>query len=55
MDDCKYTPGQDQAFPEARFNDNLTSGFNRAKLAWYVIDPLFLRNGASTPTYKARS
>ena len=34
--------GQDQLFPEARFNNNLASGFNRAKLAWYVIDPLFL-------------
>ncbi|MBG0860471.1 MAG: cell surface protein SprA [Bacteroidales bacterium] len=43
--------GQDQLFPEARFNNNLTSGFNRAKLAWYVIDPLFLRNGASTPEH----
>ena len=26
-------------------------GFNRAKLAWYVIDPLFLRNSATTPDY----
>ena len=43
--------GQDQFFPEAKFNDNLVSGFNRAKLAWYVIDPLFLRNGSSTPDY----
>src|SRR5665647_489442 len=43
--------GQDQLFPEARFNNNLVSGFNRAKLAWYVIDPLFLRNGSSTPEY----
>jgi cell surface protein SprA len=43
--------GQDQLFPESRFNNNLVSGFNRAKLAWYVIDPLFLRNGASTPDY----
>ena len=41
--------GQDQLFPEAKFNNNLVSGFNRAKLAWYVIDPLFLRNGSSTP------
>ena len=41
--------GQDQLFPEARFNNNLVSGFNRAKIAWYVIDPLFLRNGSSTP------
>jgi len=43
--------GQDLMFPEARFNNNLVSGFNRAKLAWYVIDPLFLRNGSSTPEY----
>ena len=43
--------GQDQLFPEARFNNNLVSGFNRAKLTWYVIDPLFLRNGSSTPEY----
>jgi cell surface protein SprA len=41
--------GQDQLFPESRFNNNLVSGYNRAKLAWYVIDPLFLRNGSSTP------
>jgi cell surface protein SprA len=43
--------GQEQIFPEARLNNNLISGFNRAKLAWYVIDPLFLRNGSSTPDY----
>jgi len=43
--------GQDQLFPEAKFNNNLVSGFNRAKIAWYVIDPLFLRNGSSTPQY----
>jgi cell surface protein SprA len=41
--------GQDLLFPEARLNNNVASGFNRAKLAWYVIDPLFLRNGSSTP------
>lgn len=43
--------GQDQMFPEAEFNSNLVSGFNRAKIAWYVIDPLFLENGSSTPDY----
>jgi cell surface protein SprA len=43
--------GQELLFPESRFNNNLVSGFNRAKLAWYVIDPLFLRNGSSTPSY----
>ena len=43
--------GQDNLFPEAKLNNNLASGFNRAKLAWYVIDPLFLRNGSTTPDY----
>jgi len=43
--------GQEQLFPEARLNNNVASGFNRAKLAWYVIDPLFLRNGSSTPDH----
>ncbi len=43
--------GQDNLFPEARLNNNLASGYNRAKLAWYVIDPLFLRNGSSTPSH----
>ena len=43
--------GQNTLFPEARFNNDVVSGFNRAKLAWYVIDPLFLRNGSSTPDY----
>ena len=43
--------GQDFLYPESRFNNNLVSGFNRAKLAWYVIDPLFLRNGSSTPEH----
>ena len=41
--------GQESLFPEAKLNNNLTSGFNRALLSWYVIDPLFLRNGSSTP------
>ncbi len=47
--------GQEQIFPEGRLNNNLTSGFNRAKLAWYVIDPLFLRNGSSTPDHIKRN
>lgn len=33
-------------FPEA-LQDSTISGFNRAKLAWYTIDPLFLRNTAT--------
>ncbi|NLA50103.1 MAG: cell surface protein SprA, partial [Bacteroidales bacterium] len=47
--------GQEQIFPEGRLNNNLASGFNRAKLAWYVIDPLFLRNGSSTPDHIKRN
>ncbi|MFN8239320.1 MAG: cell surface protein SprA [Bacteroidales bacterium] len=43
--------GQDNLFPEARLSNNIQSGMNRAKLAWYVIDPLFLRNGSSTPDH----
>ena len=41
--------GQKSIFPEGGLINNLASGFNRAKLAWYVIDPLFLQNGAATP------
>ncbi len=36
-------------FPEAELNNDLRYGMNRARLAWYVIDPLFLRNNALTP------
>lgn len=43
--------GQDDLFPEARLNNEWTSGFNRSKLCWYVIDPLFLRNGLTTPDH----
>jgi len=34
--------GQPTRFPEASA-DSLYSGLNRAKFAWYVIDPLFMR------------
>lgn len=34
--------GQPGRFPEAS-RDSVESGFNRAKIAWYVIDPLFQR------------
>src|ERR1035437_6750798 len=35
--------GQPNLFPEGDSANSLAYGFNRAKLAWYVIDPLFLR------------
>jgi cell surface protein SprA len=47
--------GQNAAFPEARLNNDIASGFNRARLAWYVIDPLFLRNGSATPDHIKRN
>ena len=41
--------GQNDLFPESQLNNNLASGFNRGKLAWYVIDPLFYQSNALTP------
>jgi len=46
--------GQPDMFPEAELNDNTAIGFNRAKLAWYKIDPLFLRNTTNTPGHIKR-
>lgn len=43
--------GQPGMFPEAALVDSLPYGFNRAKLAWYVIDPsvFFQTNSGVTP------
>ena len=41
--------GQDDLFPEAKSTNDLVYGYNRAKIAWYKIDPLFLRNNSLTP------
>ena len=38
-------------FPEAELNNNRAYGYGRAKLAWYQIDPLFVRNDSRTPEY----
>ncbi|MDR0558704.1 MAG: cell surface protein SprA [Prevotellaceae bacterium] len=43
--------GQDDLFPEASEHNKVTSGYNRAKLAWYSIDPELLRRSSSTPSY----
>lgn len=40
-----------QMFSEATFTNNLAYGFNRAKLAWYTVDPLFHRNNNLTPDH----
>ena len=41
------TPTGEQ--PEADSIDNRIYGFNRAKLAWYYVDPIFQRNGDNMP------
>jgi len=49
--------GQIDLFPEAQtvsITDNprkqLAYGYNRARLAWYIIDPLFYNNNSATPS-----
>ena len=39
-------------FPESKDKTTLSSGYNRARLAWYTIDPLFTRRSSSlTPSH----
>lgn len=39
-------------FAESRLSNDLRYGYNRALLAWYVIDPLFTRRGSAlTPAH----
>jgi len=38
--------GQPQMFPEGELIDSLAYNYNRAELAWYHIDPLFLRENS---------
>lgn len=45
------TPEGQPLFPESALSNNLAYGYNRALLAWYVIDPLFLRNTQATPNH----
>ncbi|MGB0177761.1 MAG: cell surface protein SprA, partial [Owenweeksia sp.] len=42
--------GQPELFPEADASD-ISYGYNRAKLAWYTIDPLFHGSDSRTPSY----
>ena len=42
--------GQPDLFPEASIKD-LTAGFNRAKTAWYVVDPVFFQGTSLTPQH----
>ena len=44
------TPGkQADLFPESELNNDLSYGYNRAKLAWYIIDPSLYTGGSSVP------
>lgn len=46
--------GQPDLFPEGAdnsYSSTLTFNKNRARLAWYVIDPLFYRNDNTTPDH----
>jgi cell surface protein SprA len=45
------TPQDPSIFPEASGPNSLAYGYNRAKIAWYKIDPLFLRNTSTTPSH----
>jgi cell surface protein SprA len=40
---------QRDIFPEAELINDRRYGYNRAHLAWYTIDPLYLRNTSLTP------
>lgn len=38
-------------WPEGALTDDLGYGYNRAKMAWYNIDPLFTDNSSNTPDH----
>ena len=42
-------------FPESYLQNDLTIGYNRAKICWYSIDPLFTRNNSMTPSHIANT
>lgn len=42
---------QNGLFPEGNLSNSLEYGANRARLAFYIIDPLFLRNNSLTPDH----
>ncbi|WP_246095370.1 T9SS outer membrane translocon Sov/SprA [Saccharicrinis carchari] len=43
--------GQTDLFPNAHLINDLSAGFERAKAAWYIIDPLFSRDNQYTPSH----
>jgi cell surface protein SprA len=49
--------GQTQSgmWPEGQLFNDLAYGFNRSKLAWYNIDPIFIANNSNTPDYMRKN
>ncbi len=47
--------GQPNLFPEGSYANDLRYGYNRAKLAWYNVDPLFYQNNQLTPDHIANN
>lgn len=43
--------GQSGLFSESSLSNNLAYGYNRAKLSWYVIDPIMMRTSSDIPSY----
>lgn len=43
------TPQDKELFPEGGLTNDLKYGYNRAKMAWYIVDPLFYRMSSATP------
>ncbi len=43
--------GQTNLFPNAELINDLSAGYERAKAAWYIIDPLFSRDNQFTPSH----
>ena len=37
-------------FTEGSIDNNVRNGYNRGKLSWYIIDPLFYRGNSQTPS-----
>jgi len=48
--EVRLQQGQEK-FPESKLFDSLAYGYNRAKLIWYTLDPLFQDNNSATPDY----
>lgn len=38
-------------FPEGNLTNNRTAGFNRSRVSWFIIDPIFYRHTSATPNH----